>query len=294
MLFLPWRDEETDLKGNCDSYKNTYMMHKDDIEKIQIHYEKFNEDLEEALENAANKEYEENISANDEDVENNTFGLFDPDHDENLKQYDIGPDLGIGSKKKKIKKMTEVDCLGLHMNNDENRDIMQMLNSKQYELCSDIMDQLQNNCEQMFIFIEGGAGVGRTLLGHTLCEMITRFYKKAGSPDNNEHILILALMGMAAYHIKGTAFHTGLCIPPLQLGKLTPLTYDQQNSLRSCLINVSHIFIDEVSMVGSTLSEYANIRLQEIFDCKKQFGGKHVIAIGDFYQMEPVMDGYIL
>ena len=46
-------------------------------------------------------------------------------------------------------------------------------------------------------------------------------------------------------------------------------------------------------MVGSTLSEYGNTRLQEIFDSKKPFGGKHVIAIGDFYQMKPVMDGYI-
>ena len=83
---------------------------------------------------------------------------------------------------------------------------------------------------------------------------------------------------MAVYHIKSTTFHTGLCKPPQQLGKLTPLTNDQQNSLCARLINVSHIFIDEVSVVGSTLSEYANIRLQKIFDCKKLFGGKHVIA----------------
>ena len=60
------------------------MMHKDDIEKIRIHYEKFNEDLEEALENAASKEYEENISPSGEEVENNTFGFFDPDHDKTL------------------------------------------------------------------------------------------------------------------------------------------------------------------------------------------------------------------
>ena len=114
------------------------------------------------------------------------------------------------------------------MNTDEYRNIMQMLNSEQYELCSHIMDQLENNCEQMSIFIEGGAGVSKTLLGHALCETITRFYKKkAGSPDNNEHILILAPTGMAAYHIKGTTFYTGLCIPPLQLGKLPPLTNDQ-------------------------------------------------------------------
>ena len=104
MLFLPWRNEETDLKGNCNSYKEKYMMHKDDIEKIRIQYEKCNEDLEEALENAASKEYEENISTHGEDVENNNFGFFYPDHDKNLKQYDIGPDLGIGSKKKAQKK----------------------------------------------------------------------------------------------------------------------------------------------------------------------------------------------
>ena len=179
--------------------------------------------------------------------------------------------------KKKLKKRpydTEVDCSGLHMNDDEYRSTMQMLNNNQYELCSHIINQLENNCEQMFIFIEGGAGVGKTLLGHALCETITRFHKKQpGTADNNEHILILAPTGMAAYHIKGTTFHTGLCIPPQQLRKLTPLTNDQQNSLHSCLMHVSHIFIDDLSMVGSTLSEYANIRLQEIFDCKKPFGG---------------------
>ena len=272
MLFLPWRDEETDLKGNCESFKERYMMEKDDIKKIHVHYEKFNEDFEEAIENGISREYEDISSVNGEEVENNSFGFFDPDRDDNLKQYDIGPDLYIGNKKKKLQKRrydTEVDWSGLHMNRDEYRSVMQMLNNKQYELCSHVMEQLENNCEQMLIFIEGGAGVGKTLLGHALCETITRFHiKKAGNADNNEHILILAPTGMAAYHIKGTTFHTGLCIPPQQLGKLPPLTHEQRNSLRSCLINVTHIFIDEISMVGSTLAEYANVRLQEIFDCK--------------------------
>ena len=66
---------------------------------------------------------------------------------------------------------------------------------------------------------------------------------------------------MAAYHIKGTTFHTELCIPPQQLEKLPPLTHDQRNSLRSRLINVSNIFIDEIYMVDSTLAECANIKL---------------------------------
>ena len=105
------------------------------------------------------------------------------------------------------------------MNNDEYRSTMQMLNNKQYELCSHIMDQLEKNCEQMFIFFEGRAGVGKTLLGCALCETIIGFdRKKAGTVDNNEHFLILVPTGMAAYRIKGT-FHTALCIPPQRLGK---------------------------------------------------------------------------
>ena len=34
MLFFPWRNEETDVKGSFDSYQEKYMIHKDDIEKI--------------------------------------------------------------------------------------------------------------------------------------------------------------------------------------------------------------------------------------------------------------------
>ena len=104
MLFLPWRDQETDLKGNCELYKERYMMEKEDIEKIHVHYEKFNEDLEEAIENAVSREYEDIGSVNGEEVENNTFGFFDPDHDDNLKQYYIGPVLCIGNKKRSFKR----------------------------------------------------------------------------------------------------------------------------------------------------------------------------------------------
>ena len=80
------------------------MMEKDDIEKICVHYEKFNEDLEEAIENGISREYEDIASVNGEEVKNNSFGFFDPDRDDNLKQYDIGPDLYIGNKKKKLQK----------------------------------------------------------------------------------------------------------------------------------------------------------------------------------------------
>ena len=46
---------------------------------------------------------------------------------------------------------------------------MQILNQKQYELCTHVMHQLENNTEQMFIFVEGGAGVGKNSVG--MCTM---------------------------------------------------------------------------------------------------------------------------
>ena len=46
-------------------------------------------------------------------------------------------------------------------------------------------------------------------------------------------------------------------------------------------------------MVGRCLWNKGNQRLKEIFGTKKDFGGLHVIAVGDFFQMAPVRDSYV-
>ena len=222
-----------------------------------------------------------------------TCGFFDPERAEHLKKYDLGLDMGISNKRCKVVYNTDVDCSGLHMNDVEYKDVMQCLNTKQYELCTHVMHKIHDTKEQMCIFIEGGAGVGKTLLGRALSETITRYYQRQpGSVDAHQHVLITAPTGIAAYHIKGTTFHTGLHIP-INQKDLKPLSHSERNMLRAKLLNVKFIFIDEISMVGCGLFQKANNRLQEIFDCKKVFGGRHVIAIGDFYQMRPVKDSYI-
>ena len=43
-------------------------------------------------------------------------------------------------------------------------------------------------------------------------------------------------------------------------------------------------------MVGRQLWNKADQRLKEIFGTKKDFGGLHVIAGGDFFQMAPVRE----
>ena len=46
-------------------------------------------------------------------------------------------------------------------------------------------------------------------------------------------------------------------------------------------------------MVGKWLWNKSDHKLKGIIGTKKNFGGLHVIAVGDFYQMAPVKDCYV-
>lgn len=46
-------------------------------------------------------------------------------------------------------------------------------------------------------------------------------------------------------------------------------------------------------MVGRGMFNFINLRLQEIKGCKIPFGGVSIIAVGDLFQLKPVMDGWI-
>lgn len=46
-------------------------------------------------------------------------------------------------------------------------------------------------------------------------------------------------------------------------------------------------------MVGSGMFNFINLRLQEIRGCTKPFGGISVVAVGDLFQLKPVIDSWI-
>ena len=89
--------------------------------------------------------------------------------------------------------------------------------------------------------------------------------------------------------------HSALAIPACQSLKIyKPLDSSRLNTLRCHLGGVKLIFLDEISMVRNTmLNMQINNRLKDIKGSKEDFGGVSIVAIGDLFQLEPVMDSDI-
>ena len=124
---------------------------------------------------------------------------------------------------------------------------------------------------------------------------VKHYNSRAGENFNEVKILLLAPTGKAAYGIKGNTVHSTLAIPACQsLKTYKPLDSSRLNTLRCKLRAVQLIFLDEISMIGYTmLNVQINNRLKDIKGSKEIFGGISIIASGDLFQLEPVMDSYV-
>ena len=292
MLFWPWKNELQDLRGEHNTYEESYKAHRKEITINQKKYEEYNDILEEAVEEA-----EENCDSDDEEDDNSDqvtvtnlpdYAYFDPERDERLITTDLGCDMGLN-----LRYDNEVDLFGTDISDEEYQKILRTLNKGQSEILVHIMQNLQSVEHKMYIFIEGGAGVGKTQVANALTASINRFYRKRHTEDpNGNYTMVLAPTGVAAYHVKGNTLHSGLHIN-INTKELSSLNGDALARLQQKYINVKVLFLEEVSMIGRALFNKVNQRLQQIFGTTAVFGGLHVIAIGDFYQMAPVHDTYI-
>ena len=129
-----------------------------------------------------------------------------------------------------------------------------------------------------------------------LYQAALKYYNtRTGDDFHQVKVIMLAPTGKAAFNIKGNTIHSTLAVPACQsLRNYKPLDSSRLNTLRSQLGGLKLIFLDEISMVGSTMFNIQiNNRLKDIKGSKQDFGGVSIIAIGDLFQLQPVMDRYI-
>jgi ATP-dependent DNA helicase PIF1 len=147
------------------------------------------------------------------------------------------------------------------------------LNNEQQHLFELIENTTDNYC------ILGAPGVGKSVLINHLMQYGKKPYT------------LTAPTGLAALNINGHTLHKTFNIPVFE--GLIPYDYlpkmsDRQFEINSRIASITHLIIDEISMVRIDVFEYINRLLKWAKKSEQDFGGVQLILLGDFYQLPPV------
>ena len=157
-------------------------------------------------------------------------------------------------------------------------------------------DNNEPDPDPFYVFLSGGAGVGKTYLVSVLIEYLKRSLLFPGqNVDECPSVAVTASTGKAACNINGATLHSAFSLPihgenfvPKTELKGKELTYFQAKYKFLKLL-----IIDEISMIGKLTFDDLNIFLQQIKGNKLDFGGVCVLVIGDFFQLPPVRQSAI-
>ena len=295
-LFIPWRDEYSDI----DRFKPFEQKCRELSDQINIQlaqYSPYGSQIDEAmldLRDGEDNEMWDFVAPNTQHRElGDSFRIVREtgDSDNGDQNYDLSDDLGIPS-------CLDIELNTMHneMSDDEYRRSVRSLNNEQLIFFYHILHLLRTSDIPFYCFLSGGGGVGKSHVTKTLYQAaIKHFNTNAGEDFREIRSILIAPTGKAAFNIQGSTIHSAMAIPANRsLRSFQRVDSGRLNSLRNKLGGLKLIFIDEISMVGNSMfNVQLNKRLQEIMGVDTDFGGISIIAIGDLFQLEPVFDGYV-
>lgn len=146
------------------------------------------------------------------------------------------------------------------------------------------------------MFITGKAGTGKT----TLLEEIRKYSE---GPNGEKNIVVVAPTGIAAINAGGVTINSMFQLPfkiftpnsnPID-PNLATNRYELNKSMRykaekrKLFYMMDVLVIDEISMVRPDVLDAIDYILKKMRGSKMPFGGVQVLAIGDLYQLDPVV-----
>lgn len=135
------------------------------------------------------------------------------------------------------------------------------------------MDRIAESGEGEFIFVTGKAGTGKS----TILREIRKNYP----------CIVLAPTGLAAVNVSGQTIHSffKFKVGGLSRSDARRLDYSREKAVQKARF----IIIDEISMVRADLLDAVDASLRKSLGVNRPFGGKTIVAIGDMWQLEPVV-----
>ena len=145
---------------------------------------------------------------------------------------------------------------------------------KTFDNTLDQILELLDSDTQQFIYLTGAAGTGKT----TLIERVL--------DENNLKKMVVAPTGVAALNIGGStinsAFRIGFDIFP-------QIQESNDPRFKKLLKKLELLIIDEISMVRAPMLDAISETLKLHRNSSEPFGGIHVLACGDLFQLPPVV-----
>ncbi|KAI5726156.1 hypothetical protein M8J77_024597 [Diaphorina citri] len=197
MLFFPWRSEDS-MVTNC---RGLYSQNQEVIRLNREKYVRLNVDMEELLREVLEQNAEDDEPEEDDHDVPEEFAVFEADH--NLPAdigQDVGPDiLNVNGPQ------SEQFLLPRHLPEDEYLECIAHLNEKQRRYHLNLVHILKTRPEeQIFQFVSGGAGVGKSLLIKVITQSAIRIFIKLFDCHPDETTVVrMAPTGKAAFGMEG-------------------------------------------------------------------------------------------
>ena len=138
----------------------------------------------------------------------------------------------------------------------------------------EINEMFQPDTAQKFVYLTGAAGTGKTTLVKKIIE------------ENDLKKIVVAPTGIAALNIGGatinSAFRIGFDTFPV-------ITESNDPRFKKLLRNLELLIIDEISMVRAPMLDAISETLKLHRNSDEPFGGIHILACGDLFQLPPVV-----
>ena len=132
---------------------------------------------------------------------------------------------------------------------------------------------------------------GKSTVIALVYELITSILQRSGDLPEQPYVLKTAFTGTAASNIGG-----GTLTSTFQLGfgnSHQCFRDKDRDKKKQELKDLVCVIIDEISMVKADMLYMLDMKLQEVKDNKKSFGGVAILAFGDIFQLKPVCGKYI-
>jgi len=145
------------------------------------------------------------------------------------------------------------------------------------------------------MFLTGKAGTGKTTLLHEIIE------------TTNKNAIVVAPTGVAAINAGGMTIHSTFQLPltafiPASVANVDPTYFTDRNNLvnnhkvrkeKIQLLNeLDLLVIDEISMVRADMLDAVDFSLRRYRRNRNPFGDVQVLAIGDLFQLSPVVKNH--